>query len=57
MIIRHLWLATVFGILLSAGESGFDTFLELSYNSMIYPDPITVCETAAIFSEFRDGRR
>ena len=31
MIFRHFWLATVFGILLSGSNSGFDIFLELLY--------------------------
>ena len=47
----------VSGISATGCESGFDTFLKISYNSVIYPDPIAACETAAWLSEFRDGRR
>jgi hypothetical protein len=57
MLIRHYWQVTVFGILLSGCESGFDAFLELSYKSMIYPDGIVACETAAGISEIQDGWR
>jgi hypothetical protein len=57
MLIRHFWLATVFGILLSGANPVLTLFLELSYNFVSYPDPIAVCETAASFWEFRDGRR
>jgi hypothetical protein len=54
---RHFWLSTVFGIFLSGGEFRFDSYIEFAYNLMIYPDPMAVCETAASFSKFRDGRR
>ena len=49
MLTQHFRLVTV---LLSNGELGFDTPLELSYNPMIHPDSISVCETAANCSDF-----
>ena len=52
MLMRHFRLSTVFRIFLSDGEFRFDTFLEFSYNFMIYPNSIAVCETVASFSEF-----